>query len=137
MATDMMNSLNSLAAQGNAGSSPRTVTQEMRVTVDTGGQVVATERLAAVRSATAERVEVSQEAVERVVSELKDYVQNSQRNLDFQVDDVTGRVVVKVIDSNSDTVIRQIPSEEILALSRRLADSLEDSQKGMLLEIKA
>lgn len=137
MATDMMNSLNSLAAQGNAGSSPRTVTREMSVSVDTEGQVVATERLAAVRSATAEHLEVSQEAVEQVVSDLKDYVQNSQRNLDFQVDDVTGRVVVKVIDSNSDTVIRQIPSEEILALSRRLADSLEDAHKGMLLELKA
>lgn len=137
MATDMMNSLNSLAAQGNAGSSPRTVSREVSVSVDTGGQVVAHERLAAVRSATAERVEVSKETVERVVSELKDYVQNSRRNLDFQVDDVTGRVVVKVIDSNSDTVIRQIPSEEILALSRRLADSIKEAQKGMLLELKA
>ena len=137
MATDMMNSLNSLAAQGNAGSSPQTVTREVSVTVNTEGQVVATERLAAVRDATADRVEVTQKAAERVVSELKDYVQNSQRNLDFQVDDVTGRVVVKVIDSNSNTLIRQIPSEEILALSRRLADSLEDSQKGMFLELKA
>jgi flagellar protein FlaG len=137
MATDMMNSLNSLAAQGNAGSSPRAVSQEVSVTVDTQGQVVATERLAAVRDATAEHTEVSQEAVERVVSELKDYVQSARRNLDFQVDEVTGRVVVKVIDSNSDTVIRQIPSEEILALSRRLAESLEDSHKGMFLELKA
>jgi flagellar protein FlaG len=137
MATDMMNSLNSLAAQGNAGSSPRAVSQEVSVTVDTQGQVVATERLAAVRDATAEHAEVSQEAVERVVSELKDYVQSARRNLDFQVDEVTGRVVVKVIDSNSDTVIRQIPSEEILALSRRLAESLEDSHKGMFLELKA
>ena len=137
MATDMMNSLNSLVAQGNAGGSPRTVTREVSVAVDTTGQVVATERLAAVRNATAERVEVTQDAAERVVSELKDYVQNSQRNLDFQVDDATGRVVVRVIDSNSNTLIRQIPSEEILALSRRLADSLEDSQKGMFLELKA
>jgi len=137
MATDMMNSLNSLAAQNNAGSSPRTVTREVSVAVDTEGQVAATERLVAVRNATAERVEVTQDAAERVVSELKDYVQNSQRNLDFQVDDATGRVVVKVIDSNSNTVIRQIPSEEILALSRRLAESLEHSQKGMLLELKA
>jgi flagellar protein FlaG len=137
MATDMMNSLNSLAAQSNATGSPRTVTREVSVSVDTEGQVAATERLVAVRTATAERVEVTQDAAERVVSELKDYVQNSQRNLDFQVDDATGRVVVKVIDSNSNTVIRQIPSEEILALSRRLADSLEHAQKGMLLELKA
>ena len=136
MATDMMNSLTSLAAQGNAGSSPTSATTGTNVAAGQG-QAVANERLAAVRSATNDHVKVSQEAVDRVVSDLKDYVQNSRRNLDFQVDDVTGRVVVKVIDANSNTVIRQIPSEEILALSRRLAESLENAQKGMLLEIKA
>jgi len=136
MATDMMNSLNSLATSGSTGSGLGVKATEIVVT-DTGRQVIATERLAAVHDATAERVEISQEAIEKVVSELKDYVQNSRRNLDFQVDDVTGRVVVKVIDSNSDTVIRQIPSEEILALSRRLAESVEEAQKGMLLELKA
>ena len=92
------------------------------------------------RAAAAEQVKVSREAFERVVSELEAYVQNAQRNLDFQVDDKTGRVVVKVIDATDDSVIRQIPSEEMLAVSQRIQDYLDKEQmdmRGMLLEIKA
>lgn len=92
------------------------------------------------RAAAAEQVKVSREAFDKVVSELKAYVQNAQRNLDFQVDDKTGRVVVKVIDAKDHSVIRQIPSEEMLELAHRIQDYLDKKQmdmKGMLLEIKA
>ena len=62
-----------------------------------------------------------------------------QRDMDFSVDDKTGRFVVKVIDSQTKEVIRQIPSEEMLAISRHLADSLEemDDSRGFLIELKA
>ena len=103
-------------------------------------QVTVVERITDVKSATAEQMQVSREAFDRVVSELKAYVQNSQRNLDFHVDDKTGRVVVQVVDATDDSVIRQIPSEQMIALSHRLQDFMEQNQedmKGMLLEIKA
>jgi flagellar protein FlaG len=83
-------------------------------------------------------VELSQKALEKVVSQLNAYIQNTQRDVDFSVDDATGRVVVKVIDSESEEVIRQIPSEEMLAISRHLVESLETEQpKGFLIELKA
>ena len=83
-------------------------------------------------------VELSQEALEKVVSQLNAYIQNTQRDVDFSVDDSTGRVVVRVIDSASEEVIRQIPSEEMLAISRHLIESLEtDQPKGFLIELKA
>ena len=83
-------------------------------------------------------VELSQEALEKVVSQLNAYIQNTQRDVDFSVDDSTGRVVVRVIDSVSEEVIRQIPSEEMLAISRHLVESLETEQpKGFLIELKA
>ena len=83
-------------------------------------------------------VELSQKALEKVVSQLNDYVQNTQRDVDFSVDDSTGRVVVRVIDSESEQVIRQIPSDEMLAISRHLLESLETEQpKGFLIELKA
>ncbi|MBI1422990.1 MAG: hypothetical protein GC149_05945 [Gammaproteobacteria bacterium] len=96
--------------------------------------------IASAKAAAAEQVKVSREAFNRVVSELETFVQKAQRNLDFQVDDKTGRVVVKVIDATDDSVIRQIPSEEMLALSQRIQDYLDKNQmdmRGMLLEIKA
>lgn len=83
-------------------------------------------------------IELTQESLENVVSQLKAYVQNSQRDLNFSVDEATGRVVVKVINSTTDEVIRQIPSEEMLAISRHLLESLEtDEPKGFLIELKA
>lgn len=83
-------------------------------------------------------VELSQEALEKVVSQLNAYIQNTQRDVDFSVDDTTGRVVVRVVDSVSEEVIRQIPSEEMLAISRHLVESLETEQpKGFLIELKA
>ena len=83
-------------------------------------------------------VELSQEALEKAVSQMNAYIQNTQRDMDFSVDDITGRVVVRVIDSESEEIIRQIPSEEMLAISRHLAERLEtDEPKGFLIELKA
>ena len=98
------------------------------------------QNLAEARASAAEQQKVSRQAIERVVSELEAYVQNAQRNLDFHVDDKTGRVVVKVVDATNDSVIRQIPSEEMVAISHRLQEFMDDNQidmRGMLLEIKA
>ncbi len=85
----------------------------------------------------AEQIQVSREKLDKVVSELKDYVQTMQRDLNFHVDDATGRVVIRVVDSSTNKVVRQIPEEEVLALARRLEEMLDDMPKGMLLEGEA
>jgi flagellar protein FlaG len=87
----------------------------------------------------AEQVEMSRDELENVVSQLQDYVQSIQRDMQFHIDDATGRVIVQVIDSNSQEVVRQIPSEEMLAIARHLADSIENNkaEKGFFIELKA
>jgi len=60
------------------------------------------------------------------VSQINDYVQNLQRNLQFTVDEASGKDVVTIIDSESKEVIRQLPSEEALELARRLAENREN-----------
>ena len=82
-------------------------------------------------------VEVTKETVDRVVHQLETQSQSLRRDLQFNVDDSTGRVIVIVTDSETDEVIRQIPSEELLALSRHLIDALEDDSSGFLFESKA
>jgi flagellar protein FlaG len=62
--------------------------------------------------------------VEDAVSSIKQFAQSIQRNLNFALDDSSGRVVVKVTDGVSGEVIRQIPSEDAL----RLAESLEEAR---------
>jgi flagellar protein FlaG len=62
------------------------------------------------------------EQVDNAVTSIQSFVQNIRRDLNFSVDDSSGRVVVKVTDRASGDVIRQLPSEEAL----RLAESLEE-----------
>lgn len=66
------------------------------------------------------------EQVESAVSQISDFVQNFQRDLKFSIDEESDRLVVKVVDSQTQEVIRQIPSEESLRIARHLdsADSL-------------
>jgi len=66
------------------------------------------------------------ENLQVAVSQINDYVQNLQRNLQFTVDEATGKDVVTIIDSESKEVIRQLPTEEALELARRLAENREN-----------
>ena len=60
--------------------------------------------------------------LQQAVSKLNDYVQNMQRDLQFSLDQESGTMVVKVIDTKSEKVIRQIPNEETLRLARNLVE---------------
>lgn len=65
--------------------------------------------------------------LEDSVSQLKDLVQSVQRDLQFSIDDFSGRTVITVLDSKTEEIIRQIPSDEVLALAKNIA-----SLKGVL-----
>ena len=65
----------------------------------------------------------SREDLEKAVGEIRDFVQSSQRQLDFSIDDSTGQVVVKVIATQSGEVIRQLPSETALKLAQSLSEA--------------
>jgi flagellar protein FlaG len=64
--------------------------------------------------------------LKQAVSQLNDFVQSMQRNLQFSIDKESGTMVVKVIDAKSEKVIRQMPSEETLRLARSLAEQSND-----------
>ena len=66
--------------------------------------------------------EPDREQLLAAVADMQDYIQAAGRNLQFQLDDDSGRMVVKVTEASSGDVIRQMPSEEAL----RLADNLSE-----------
>ncbi|WP_219266171.1 flagellar protein FlaG [Pseudomonas sp. Xaverov 259] len=82
---------------------------------------VAAQRRPATETDSAATVEPQRQALEKAVTDIREFVQASQRNLDFSIDDSTGRVVVKVIATDSGEVIRQIPSETALKLAQDLS----------------
>ncbi|MDX5373846.1 MAG: flagellar protein FlaG [Pseudomonadaceae bacterium] len=109
------NSLNPVPASGNKASAEMVRKQAVGA-AEPGGE----EQAAGV--ATTEKAEVPREQVESAVSTIQEFVQSVRRNINFSVEDASGRVVVKVTDSTSGDIIRQIPSEEAL----QLAESLEE-----------
>ncbi len=74
---------------------------------------------------------VSAEVVDKMVQDVADRLQTNQRQLQFSVDTETNSTVVRVIDSETKELIRQIPSEELLAISRRL-----EAATGLLVDDK-
>ena len=72
------------------------------------------------------------QTVEDALTSIQEATQAMQRNLNFSIDDSTGRMVVKVTDSKSGDVIRQMPTEDAL----RLAESL-DEMRSLLFKAQA
>lgn len=72
------------------------------------------------------------EQVESAVSRVSDYIQNFQRDLVFSIDQDSDRLVVKVVDSATQEVIRQIPEEEMLSIAKHL-----DSPESLIIRRQA
>lgn len=70
--------------------------------------------------------------VKNAVAEIEKFLSESRRNLQFSTDEESGKIVVRVIASDSGELIRQIPSEEAL----RIAQSLNDVN-SILFDAKA
>ena len=66
--------------------------------------------------------QANKDRLDEVVAVLNDFVQQIQRDLNFSVDEDSGRTVVKVLDTETKEVIRQIPSQEVLDRIHHLQD---------------
>lgn len=86
----------------------------------------------AVNSKRAEEAEVSEQGVQGAVAQLNSYVQNVQRDLQFQLDEDSGKTVVTVIDRETSEVVRQIPDEMAL----KLAQNLQQDEPLSLIDAK-
>jgi flagellar protein FlaG len=65
-------------------------------------------------------IEVTQEKVQAAVAQMNEYIQSTQRDLNFTYDPNSGETVVKVLDRATQEVIRQIPDEIFLRLAQQL-----------------
>ncbi|MCZ8129737.1 MAG: flagellar protein FlaG [Steroidobacteraceae bacterium] len=77
------------------------------------------------------RTEASQAALRGTVAELNRFLQQSQREFVFLLDDSTGRTIVRLVNPNTGEVVRQIPADEVLDTARMLRDY------GTLLNVRA
>ncbi len=76
--------------------------------------------------------EDGKDSLDSAVSKLNDFVQNVQRDLQFEIDDELGKTIVRVVDQQTQEVIRQMPDEVAL----RLAENLQQDEPLTLFNLK-
>jgi flagellar protein FlaG len=74
----------------------------------------------------------SSQQLEQAAENLNQHVQSLKRDLHFSVNEDTGETVITVVDSQSQKMIRTIPSEEFVSMSQQLNLTV-----GMLLNAQA
>jgi len=67
----------------------------------------------------------------QALKEINGFLQIVRRNLEFSIDDQTGRTVVTVIDADTNEIVRQIPPEDALRVARNLDDA-----RGLLFRVE-
>ncbi|PWB52649.1 MAG: flagellar protein [Nitrosomonadales bacterium] len=75
---------------------------------------------------------VNPSSLKQATEKLNQAMRMMASNLQFTVDEETGIDVVKVVDSDTKEVIRQFPSEEVLAIAKAF-----DQLQGLLVRDKA
>jgi flagellar protein FlaG len=69
-----------------------------------------------------------------LASKVENLNQLISRDLEFSVDDETGQQVLRVIDSKTGELIRQVPSEQILHVISQVQKATEGMLQGVLLD---
>lgn len=81
----------------------------------------------------------SQAEIEKQVQNLQEFGLQQGWTVNFSMEQDLGQVVIKVVDSDTRSVIRQIPSEELLAIHKRIqalrqGDAGANPKLGLLLD---
>lgn len=63
---------------------------------------------------------LTNEQIEKTVDEIRRHIEPVDQNLLFSIDKETGKTIVRLIDSSTKEILRQIPSEELIAIARAL-----------------
>ena len=111
---------------------PQTIPQSN----DTATSVEAVDKAQQTQNTSPDPVEPqeSRERIEQAVSRISDFAQNLQRTLQFSIDeDAGGKTIIRVINSKTGELVRQIPSEEALELAEVLDKQTSNPATGLLL----
>lgn len=74
--------------------------------------------------------DVPQADIENEVQKLQEFSKLQGWTVNFSLEKDLDQVVIKVVDAETKSMIRQIPSEELLAISKRIKDLRESDATG-------
>jgi flagellar protein FlaG len=73
----------------------------------------------------------------KALDDLAKFVEKLGRDLNFRMDDQLDKTIITVLDSGTNQIVRQIPSEEVVSIARQINDSLQEIRAGLLMKDKA
>ncbi|WP_206770678.1 flagellar protein FlaG [Pseudoalteromonas sp. bablab_jr011] len=103
--------------------SPQLVANAVEESTKAENTLQQAERSVQAEQKTVEKDELGREQLEKMAQQLQDFMGEMNRSLQFQVDEESGRDVIKVVDKNSGELIKQYPSEEVLSLVAKLSET--------------
>jgi len=112
----------SLTPQAKAPAASLAKTANISAVTET--EVKTTEQVVTQVNKARESAETPPEEIEQVVEKLNAFVQLTQRDVSFGIDEQSGRDVISVFEADTQELIRQIPSEEALALLKRMDQAI-------------
>lgn len=75
---------------------------------------------------------ISDKALEDAVKKINDFISPTLQTIQFSIDQESDRLVVKVIDTATQKVLRQMPNEAALSVAKTI-----DGLKGLIVSLKA
>ncbi len=117
-----ISSIASIRALSDAAKNSRPVAQTELANVPASGGEALPPKGKELPAKVADSAEIS-----KAVTEINEIVQSIQRDLSFNLDEDSGKTVIRVVDTESGELIRQIPSEEVLAIASHLREFQEDA----------
>ena len=108
--------------------SPAVEVRQARATQASSASSVQTEQA----PSQTQKTEATRQELEDAVNQVNDFLKPINNLIQFNLDDDTGKTIVKVIDLATKDVIRQFPSEEMLGIAKAI-----DKMKGLLVQQKA
>jgi len=87
--------------------------------------------LKVVESSTVDKLtkpQYSENDLQQAVKKLNDFVQSTNRSLQFSVDHDSGTLVTKVVDAETEKVIWQMPTENAIKLAESLTSLMKDGK---------
>jgi flagellar protein FlaG len=97
-----------------------------------GSAVVANTGSAQTSSVTTGQSGMADQSLAEAIDKLNSKIQNLNRNLEFSLDEVSGELVVKVVDAQTHEVIRQIPRKEALEIASHIEQYMQDHHIGLV-----
>ncbi len=67
---------------------------------------------------------LSMDEIEAIIKEMNEFIRIFNTKVAFELDKETGKMILRIIDVQTNEVIRQIPPEELLRISKRISELL-------------